>query len=126
MVTAPVTIPATTPTQFDPQLYIASVEALAAAHPRNCYLTHFSALPFEERQVEMLRRQLLAYAGLGDTNDSAESVVDRILALAETEAQALTDAASAAAAVAALKMDMALNAQGIIWWRDRQRASVAS
>ena len=119
-------LPATTPTQFDPQAYITSVEALGAAHPRNCYLTHFSALPFEERHVEMLRRQLLAYAELGDSNSSAESIVDRILALAEAEARALTDAASAAAAVAALKMDAALNAQGIIWWRDRQRASAVS
>lgn len=120
-------IPATTPTQFDPASYKASVEMLAEARPRYCYLTHFNALPFAPEQVDMLCTQLDAYAALGkrasDETESAthEGITQGIVQLAETAIASLSDAATAREVIATLRHDAALNAQGIAWWRDHPR-----
>ena len=66
-------LPATTPTQFDPDAYMASVRTLAARNPAMMYLTHFSALPFRPEQVGMLCDQLAHYAALGAASGATSS-----------------------------------------------------
>ena len=79
-------MPATTPTQFDPDLYQQSVRALASAAPRCVYLTHYSALPFHATQADSLCRQLEAYAELGDDpGTDSEALEEAVLAIARAE-----------------------------------------
>ena len=112
-------IPATTPTQFDPELYAQSVSTLAAAGPRQFFLTHYGALPFADEQVNMLHRQLADYAALADhSGATTDTLAASVTAIAEREIARLVGAQQARAAAAALHMDARLNAQGIAWWRD--------
>ena len=114
-------MPATTPTQFDPDLYTKSVLALAAEQPRQLYLTHFGALPFEYEQVEMLGRQLQGYARLADdTRLDAEALEHGVGLLAEREVVPLAGQGAARETATALRTDLRLNAQGIAWWRDHR------
>lgn len=111
-------MPATTPTQFDPALYAESVRRLAASEPKRLYLTHFSALPFEGRQVESLCRQLTAYAELGRSGPKDQPELESlILEIARDELEQLVDSTQAKAAVGRLSIDATLNAQGIAWWQ---------
>lgn len=117
-------LPATTPTQFDPDAYIASVQTLAARNPAMMYLTHFSALPFRTEQVDRLCDQLAHYgaigatlaAGAGSGDDSGrhlQALQDAVLERARHHLEQLTSAEQARAAVHSLTMDAQLNAQGI-------------
>ena len=117
-------MPATTPTQFDPAQYIASVRALAAANPAVMYLTHFGALPFAKDQADALCRQLQAYAALADSvGPDPERLEAGILAIAEAELARLLPAADAASSAAAFTMDAKLNAQGVAWWHQHRERS---
>ena len=106
-------LPATTPTQFDPPAYRASIRTLASRDPAWLYLTHYSALAFDPAQVDLLCDQLSAYETLGDRPGDALDAALR--ACTEDALGTLTDAASAAAIAAKLHMDLTLNAQGIAW-----------
>jgi glyoxylase-like metal-dependent hydrolase (beta-lactamase superfamily II) len=109
-------LPATTPTQFDPQAYEHSLRALAARQPRVVYLTHYGALPYREQQVEGLCTQLRLYAALGARlGPDIAALQDAVLAAAQEQLQALTDDAEAEAVAQSLHMDARLNAQGIAW-----------
>jgi len=119
-------LPATTPTQFDPEAYIASVRTLAARNPAMMYLTHFSALPFRPEQVDMLCDQLQHYAALGpalaggaqgetgrDRGRYLQLLQEAVLERAQHHLEQLTSPEKAQAAAQALTMDAQLNAQGI-------------
>lgn len=120
-------MPATTPTQFDPALYSASVNALAEAKPRHCYLTHFCALEFEQAQADMLCRQLQYYAALAEESESSpDSLANAVLTIAERELSYVTTQHEARRLAQSLRMDAQLNAQGIAWWRDHRSGKPAA
>jgi glyoxylase-like metal-dependent hydrolase (beta-lactamase superfamily II) len=111
-------MPATTPTQFDPEEYKRSVRRLAAARPRSFYLTHYSALPFRDEQVDLLCSQLDAYAGLCNSPEvSDKALEDTIHALTLARLRDYIGGEVAPETAAALRADAALNAQGIAWRR---------
>jgi len=106
-------LPATTPTQFDPSAYRESIRTLARRAPAWLYLTHYSALAFDPRQVALLCDQLSAYEALGTGHGDA---LDAALRTCTGKAlQTVTDERTAATLVEQLHMDLALNAQGIAW-----------
>ncbi|MEQ8516189.1 MAG: hypothetical protein RIC38_11330, partial [Chromatocurvus sp.] len=107
-------LPATTPTQFDPQAYIESVHALAARNPAIMYLTHFSALPFLPEQVDVLCDQLRHYIELGRAlGQDPAALQAAVIRRATQHMEQLTSPAGARAAAQTLVMDAQLNAQGI-------------
>ncbi len=111
-------MPATTPTQFDPELYQQSVRHLAASDPERFYLTHFGPLTFHPDQVDSLCRQLRAYDDLvEDGPEDAATLESRILDIALAELEHLTEPESAQASIGELAIDARLNAQGITWRR---------
>ncbi len=113
-------LPATTPTQFDPQAYMASVHALAARNPAMMYLTHFSALPFRAEQVDMLCDQLQHYTVLGSqAGQDLAALQEAVIRRAEQHLQRLGSAPAARAAAQSLVMDAKLNAQGIAFRQSR-------
>lgn len=113
-------LPATTPTQFDPQAYMASVHALAGRNPAMMYLTHFSALPFQAEQVDMLCDQLQHYTVLGsEAGQDLAALQTAVIQRAEQHLQRLASAPDARAAAQSLVMDAQLNAQGIAFRQSR-------
>lgn len=119
-------LPATTPTQFDPDAYIASVRTLAARNPAMMYLTHFSALPFRPEQVDRLCDQLAHYDAIARTLAAAagddsrrdrgrylQALQDAVIERARHHLEQLTSPEQARAAAQTLTMDAQLNAQGI-------------
>ncbi|WP_439107762.1 MBL fold metallo-hydrolase [Congregibacter sp.] len=110
-------MPATTPTQFDPVAYQASVNALCDAKPAVFYLTHFGALAFEESQRECLLRQLDRYTHLGrGFSGDLQSLENGVLDVTQSELKTLAPDKDAQVEAKALTLDAKLNAQGIAWW----------
>lgn len=113
-------LPATTPTQFDPEAYIDSVHALAAKKPAMMYLTHFSALPFRPEQVDILCDQLQYYAALpGSPEQDLTALQEAVIERATHHLQQLTSPEAARSTAQALTMDAQLNAQGIAFRQSR-------
>ena len=112
----PFLIPATTPTQFDPEPLKASVRRLLALQPVAMYLTHYSRVDGVERLgTELLRRidefaaMAKAAPGTGKARKEAIHAAIEHYLLAEVPG-AGKDGKTV------LKVDMELNAQGLAWW----------
>jgi glyoxylase-like metal-dependent hydrolase (beta-lactamase superfamily II) len=112
--------PATTPTQFDPEDFLDSLQLLASYRPERIYLTHYGELAFTPEKAALLASQVEAYGGFAtrhaDRRESLEQVLgDYSLSLigefephrSEAELRQL------------LAFDMDLNAQGLDVWRQR-------
>lgn len=112
-------MPATTPTQFNPQLYKQSVRRLADSGPRQMYLTHYSALPFVSAHADALCRQIDAYADLvtADEDPGVEETVDAIMQITVAELRRIVDGEQAGITAQSLEADAQLNAQGILFLR---------
>jgi glyoxylase-like metal-dependent hydrolase (beta-lactamase superfamily II) len=113
----PFLIPATTPTQFDPELMKASIRRLLALKPEAMYLTHFSRVDDVERlSVDLLRRidafVALTEAAPGEGKARKEAIhasLERYL-LAEAPPE------SREWLKPVLEGDMELDAQGLACW----------
>jgi hydroxyacylglutathione hydrolase len=114
-------IPATTPTQFDPEAMKASVRRLLALQPEVMYLTHFSRVgDVAHLGVDLLRRidaiVALAEAAPGEGVARKEaihaSLVQYLLGEAPQERRKLL--------APILSEDMELNAQGLAWWLEHR------
>lgn len=113
-------LPATTPTQFDPDAYIASIRNLAARQPAIMYLTHFGALPFRAQQVDILCDQLQHYVALGNTHGpDLPRLQEAVIQRAREHLENLTSPETAHAIAQTLTMDAQLNAQGIAFRQSR-------
>ena len=114
-------MPATTPTQFDPDRYIASVQGLARDEPKRMYLTHYGALDLAGGEVELLVSQLSAYAELGSQEGLEPADIERaVMDVTRTHLEQRVSVTAAKEALEPLRMDARLNAQGIAWWRSRR------
>jgi glyoxylase-like metal-dependent hydrolase (beta-lactamase superfamily II) len=115
----------TTPTQFDPEQLVASVDRLLAYAPRAMYLMHYSRVTGVQRLGEELKadiRQLVdiarAHAGAADAEARmAADIRAAWLARARRHGCTLPDAAI----VELLDLDAKLDAQGLVAWTDRAR-----
>ncbi|UPG84082.1 MBL fold metallo-hydrolase [Luteibacter aegosomatis] len=119
----PFVIPTTSPVQFDPNEAHASIDRMMGYEPEAMYLTHYDRVEDVARLANDLREQIDAmvaiarrHAGAPDrelriANDFAELYVGRAhrhgVALSRDEIVGL------------LKIDIRLNAQGIVVWLDR-------
>jgi glyoxylase-like metal-dependent hydrolase (beta-lactamase superfamily II) len=115
----------TTPTQFDPEQLIASIDRLLAYAPRAMYLMHYSRVTDVARLGEELKadvRQLvdIARAHAGDADAEARIAADiraAWLSRARRHGCTLPDAAI----VDLLDLDVTLDAQGLVAWTERAR-----
>jgi len=118
-------IPSTTPTQFDPEAHLASVDRMLGYDPESMYLMHFSRVTGVPRLARLLKEQIaeLARIARGHADDAAPAAGIRAdmlalwLQLARREGSRLPDAALAKA----LDGDLTLNTQGLISWLERGR-----
>jgi glyoxylase-like metal-dependent hydrolase (beta-lactamase superfamily II) len=119
--------PATTPTQFDPDQLIASIERMEAYRPEAMYLMHFSRVTDVPRLGRALKEQIAEYvriaeqhAGAPDRYEAIKAdMLDMWLVRAHELGVPLTDAEIARF----LEGDLDLNAQGLTVWLDRRKRS---
>jgi glyoxylase-like metal-dependent hydrolase (beta-lactamase superfamily II) len=118
-------MPTTTPVQFDPQAWFATLDRLEALQPQRLYLTHYGCVSPAAPAFEQLRKGLHAYQSAA-LDVAASGVTPREPALREAlRALALTSLTThgspvtGQAAEQLLSHDFSLNAQGLDVWLGR-------
>jgi glyoxylase-like metal-dependent hydrolase (beta-lactamase superfamily II) len=121
-------VPTTTPTQFDPEQLIGSIDRLLSYQPESIYLMHYSRVTGAPRLGESLKRQVRQLAQIALRNANAPDMKAAIMKemwllwlelvrehgckLAEADIEEL------------LGPDLELNAQGLVVWVGRQKRAV--
>jgi glyoxylase-like metal-dependent hydrolase (beta-lactamase superfamily II) len=120
-------IPTTTPTQFDPEQLVASMDRLLGHEPQALYLTHYSRVTDVPRLAESLKLQIREFVAIarshrGDANrhDAISADMRALwLELLRRHGCTLPDARIDEL----LHTDLELNTQGLIVWLDRESRS---
>jgi glyoxylase-like metal-dependent hydrolase (beta-lactamase superfamily II) len=120
-------MPATTPSQFDPDQHIASIDRMAAYQPESMYLMHFSRVTNVPSLAQALKDRIGALVRITERNADAPDRYEAIradmlslwLGLAHEHGVQLGDAEIARL----LQGDIDLNTQGLIVWLDRRTRS---
>lgn len=118
-------VPTTTPTQFDPEQLIASIDRLLSYQPQALYLTHYSRVTDVPRLAELLKAQIRQFVTIARSHRDAANRHDAIsagmralwLELLRRHGCALPEARIDEV----LGTDLELNTQGLIAWLDRER-----
>jgi glyoxylase-like metal-dependent hydrolase (beta-lactamase superfamily II) len=128
-------LPSTTPSQFDPEAYLSSLQTLASYRPLRMYLTHSAVLQYSPAVAELLQRQISDYCAIATEHFTALSAGN--LAECDTAIHALQQRLSDYTIGLCqqikrcvgrdelrnrLAFDMQLNAQGLrVWWQRKAR-----
>jgi glyoxylase-like metal-dependent hydrolase (beta-lactamase superfamily II) len=113
-------LPATTPTQFDPEDYVRSLELLDSYGPRRMFLTHYGELAYTREKSELLARQVEGYRELAPAYAGDRLAMERALTeYSLQQLRAFDPLSSEDALREALAFDMDLNAQGLDCWQRR-------
>jgi glyoxylase-like metal-dependent hydrolase (beta-lactamase superfamily II) len=118
-------VPTTTPTQFDPEQLVASIDRLLGFEPRALYLTHYSRVTDVLRLAELLKLQIRQFVAIARGHRDDANRHDAIsagmrtlwLELLRHHGCTLPDARIDEL----LGTDLELNTQGLIAWLDRER-----
>jgi glyoxylase-like metal-dependent hydrolase (beta-lactamase superfamily II) len=117
-------IPTTTPTQFDPQQLIASVDRLLSYSPQAMYLMHFSRVTDVPRLGASLKEQIRELTRIAE---SCATAPDPAAAIRAAMADLWRDLAARHGCplppervLALLEGDLELNTQGLIAWLARR------
>jgi len=116
-------VPTTTPTQFDPEQLVASIERLASLGAEAAYLTHFGRVTNLAPLAGALCEQIEAFVAIARARRGSPER----LALIMSDLRALwierlarhQPGAAAASVDALLSDDLELNAQGLVAWLER-------
>ncbi len=121
--------PTTTPTQFDPQQLLASIDRMLAYQPRAMYLMHFSRVTDVARLGASLKAQVREFADLARAHaadaDPAAGIRKAMLAGWLTALRAHGCTQSEAELTQFLAGDLELNTQGLTVWLERLRSGKA-
>jgi glyoxylase-like metal-dependent hydrolase (beta-lactamase superfamily II) len=115
--------PTTTPTQFDPEQHLASIDRMLSYHPEAMYLMHFSRVTDVAPLATSLKEQIAAHAAIArahatDTDPAAGIQADLLamwLKLARQHGVTLSDAGVRQV----LAGDLELNTQGLVAYLHR-------
>lgn len=111
-------LPSTTPTQFDPQAYHASLDLLAEYSPRAMYLTHFGELPYTAAASDLLKAQVQRFCELADAlGDDADRLTEALGDYARELLQGFSPETDEQTLRRWAAVDVPLNAQGLLHWR---------
>jgi glyoxylase-like metal-dependent hydrolase (beta-lactamase superfamily II) len=121
-------IPATTPTQFDPDQLVASIDRQLSYRPESIYLMHYSRVTGVDRLGESLKAGVREVAEIGRRHAAA---ADPLAAMTRAMLDSWVRRARAHGAPVSdseveelLRMDAQLNAQGLVVWLERQKRAV--
>lgn len=121
-------MPTTTPVQFNPEALHASIDKVMAYQPKTLYLTHYSAVQPNSRNIAGLHEQIDDFVMLtgkaaemdGDLEKNLTSELNEYAVRRCLNELPEIDEASAKHWI---KLDAGLNAQGLaFWWQHRRQA----
>lgn len=113
-------LPSTTPSQFDPEAYLASLALLASYSPQRVYLTHHGELAYSAEKSQSLAQQVEAYCEIAsDDSLDAAALQQRLTDYSLELLSRFKSGADEALLRHRLAVDMQLNAQGLRIWRQR-------
>ena len=119
----PFVMPSTTPTQFDPEAFIESLDLLASYGPRRLYLTHFGELGWEQKARELLQQQVMHYPELArQVGTDVEALSEALVEYTWAQLAARVPDDQRPSIAERIAADMGLNAQGLSIWLRRQAA----
>lgn len=119
----PFVFPSTTPPQFDPEAAHASIERIVALQPECVYLTHYGRVTDIPKLAADLHECLDAFVALAQRVQDTGSARHRLLRDELTHyllhrLQTLGNKQPRELVLAALELDIELNAQGLEFWLD--------
>jgi glyoxylase-like metal-dependent hydrolase (beta-lactamase superfamily II) len=117
-------MPATTPTQFDPEQYKHSVDRLLALKPRHVFVTHYGRLSQVEVLGAALKRGIDAFAAMAIAHAGAPALEQHLRSVLYEWLSAALDAhgfdKDPARRHALLDADITLDAAGLVAWLARR------
>lgn len=120
-------LPTTTPSQFDPEQLLASIDRVLDLRPAHVYLTHYSRVSDVERLGADLKAAISAYVQIvtrhSDATDAATVVAEELMRYTFESLDRHGDRSSDELRRRLLGPDMRLNADGLLAWIRRRRAS---
>ena len=118
-------MPSSTPVQFEPEALRQSIHRLLSRQPQCMYLTHFGQVGDVDRLGALLYEQIDAMVALGqqlrEAPDRHQALKSGLEDLARAQLRRHGNA-DIDAGLAALALDLELNAQGLATWLDRAQA----
>jgi len=118
--------PPTTPTQFDPDAWLASIDRLMALKPERMYLTHYGCHEEPDYLARELKLNIREYAEIAEEFANHPNRLERLsVALLEQARNFLLDqqcGEEPEVIDALLSGDMRLNAQGLDYWLSHRAA----
>lgn len=116
-------MPTTTPVQFEPEAWHATLDRYLSFMPQRMYLTHYSVVDNVPALAARLRAGIDRYVALGLSLAKAEDRHEKLKAAMADDAlgelRARGNPVPEARVRALLEMDLELNAQGMAVWLDR-------
>ena len=116
-------LPTTTPVQFEPEVWLQTLDRIMARQPLHAFLTHYGRVSNLQSLVEILRRGITDYADIARRQAASPARHAAIKsALADWSLRELAQlrcALSEQRSRELLENDMELNAQGLEVWLDR-------
>lgn len=126
----PSLLPTTTPVQFEPDAWLATISRFMATDPAWMYLTHYGRVGNVQQLAADLRGDLAMYQSialhLADEPDRHARIVEALTLHALEELAAMAAPVSDDVARDWLAFDLELNAQGLGVWLDRQKPKAAA
>lgn len=124
-------VPTTTPTQFDPEQLLGSIQRIVELGPEAVYLTHFGRVTGISKLATALREQIQRFVELASEYDAANDSdreqrfrsALRAYTVQRASSHGVEDAAAEVDTV--LGADLELNLRGLIAWLDRKRKTTA-
>jgi glyoxylase-like metal-dependent hydrolase (beta-lactamase superfamily II) len=121
----PFILPTTSPSQFDPDQLITSIDRLMSFALDSIYLMHYSRVTGTTRLAALLKSQIREFVqivqGSVSAPDPAEAVRGAMLELWLKLLKQQGSTLPAAEVAEVLKGDLDLNTQGLLIWYERQR-----
>ena len=118
-------VPTTTPTQFDPDQLIASIDRIAGYRPQASYLMHYSRVTGIPKLATDLKEQVRQFVQIAhrhaDAADKMASIMSDMRALWLARAHAHGVLLPGEEIWRVLVGDAELNAQGLVAWIERQK-----
>ncbi len=124
----PFILPTTSPSQFDPDQLIGSIDRLMSYAPESMYLMHYSRVTDTPRLAASLKSQIREFVRIvresATKSEPSQAIRAAMLELWVGLLQQHGSTLSASAIAELLKGDLDLNTQGLLIWSERQRKSL--
>jgi glyoxylase-like metal-dependent hydrolase (beta-lactamase superfamily II) len=120
-------MPTTTPSQFDPQQLLASMDRVLELCPAQVFLTHYSRVADVQRLGAELKSAIAAYVDIvtrhADDPEPAGVIVEELMRYTFAALDRHGDRSSEDVRRRLLAPDLRLNADGLLAWARRRRAA---